>query len=117
MEQFITFTVIGSLACVGVVHIISWVLIYFARKKTVSYRVFPIGGEEADAGAQMSAFYTCLHWDSNPMQQAYVLFDAGLSPQHQKDCRTLAGSTGAIFVRGTENLEQLLQKTKSEPDA
>lgn len=118
MANFITVVFIGALACVGAVHLIAWMLVYFARKKTMSYRVFPIGGEDADTGAQMSAFYTCLHWDANPMGQQYVLYDAGLSPQHRMDCRTLANSTGAMFLTGEMPLETVFcvsQKT-NEPD-
>ena len=69
-------------------------------------------GDEADstgAGDQMSLFYACLQWESNPSGQVLLLYDAGLDERAARDCEELARGAGARFVRSPEELAELLR--------
>ena len=80
-----------------------------SRKGNGVYKVVPVGGEGKNSGDQMSLFYACLQWESNPSGQVLLLYDAGLDERAARDCEELARGAGVRFVRSPEELAELLR--------
>ena len=78
-----------------------------SRKGNGVYKVVPVGGEGKNSGDQMSLFYACLQWESNPSGQVLLLYDAGLDERAARDCEELARGAGVRFVRSPEELAGL----------
>lgn len=91
-------------ACIGFIHAAAWLAVRLSRKGNGVYKVVPVGGEGKNSGDQMSLFYACLQWESNPSGQVLLLYDAGLDERAARDCEELARGAGVRFVRSPEEL-------------
>lgn len=109
MLDFVCRVFFGIVACVGIVHIMAWVMARWGSREVQGARIFAVGGDGRDTGRQMAAMYASLQWEANPARQIYILYDAGLDEQGIKDCETLAQGSGALFVRNQKELDALLR--------
>ena len=96
-------------ACIGFIHAAAWLAVRLSRKGNGVYKVVLVGGEGKNSGDQMSLFYACLQWESNPSGQVLLLYDAGLDERAARDCEELARGAGVRFVRSPEELAGLLR--------
>lgn len=109
MPYILGYGLLAVFACVGFVHTTAWLAVRLSRKGNRVYKVVPVGGKGKNTGDQMSLFYACLQWESNPSGQVLLLYDAGLDEQGIRDCEELARGAGVRFIRSPEELAELLR--------
>lgn len=84
-------------ACIGFIHAAAWLAVRLSRKGNGVYKVVPVGGEGKNSGDQMSLFYACLQWESNPSGQVLLLYDAGLDERAGARLRGARARRGGAF--------------------
>ena len=102
----IIWILLAILSCVGFVQTVSWIFVHYGRRKTKVYRVFPVGGPQAER--QFSFIHTCYQWESNPAGNIYVIYDCGLEEDHQRQAVDLARDMNSKFVGSPQQLQQLI---------
>ena len=102
--------VLGTLSCVGLMQVVSWVAVRLRRKGNQ----VPVGGAGSVIGSQMSLAFACLQWLSNPEGSQLILYDAGLTPAQAQACARLAQGGGMWFARTPQELSALVGRGAEE---
>ena len=97
------------LACLGVVQLISWWALQSTGKQGKIYKVVPVGGNQEQVRRQLALAYAGVQWEATAECEEWILYNAGLDPEGEKDCKELGTGGGIRDVSNLEALEALVK--------